>query len=69
MITGWRKDLKNDNMWFGFVQIAGYNYGDDTRAGDLRQVNHSVVAISSQFLDFRVFGFFSQFTRYATAGA
>jgi len=37
MIKGWRSDFANDDMYFGFVQIAGYNYGEGYTAGDLRQ--------------------------------
>ena len=38
MITGWRADLQNPDLWFGFIQIAGYKYGNSLQAGDLRQV-------------------------------
>jgi len=37
MITDWRKQFKNTNsFWFGFVQLAGYNYGAGPSPGDLR---------------------------------
>lgn len=39
MIAGWREDFKQDSLWFGFVQIAGWKYGNGTHslaAGDLR---------------------------------
>ena len=26
MITGWRAAFANENLWFGFVQIAGWGY-------------------------------------------
>ena len=32
MITQWRKDFKNDNMPFYFVEIAPYNYGNRNSA-------------------------------------
>eukprot|EP01052_Picozoa_sp_SAG31_P044584 SAG31_NODE_7830_length_1588_cov_1.248489_2_plen_133_part_00 len=44
MIEGWREDFQaagaDSPLWFGFVQIAGWNYGNGSRslaAGDLRQ--------------------------------
>lgn len=38
MISGWRKDLGDDSLWFGFIQIAGFNYhGKSQAAADLRQ--------------------------------
>lgn len=37
MIKWWRWMFKNDSMWFGFVQIAGYNYGETTASAELRQ--------------------------------
>ena len=37
MIKWWRRMFKNDSLWFGFVQIAGYNYGETTAGAELRQ--------------------------------
>jgi len=35
MIADWRAKFKS-SFWFGFVQIAGYNYGSGTAPADLR---------------------------------
>jgi len=36
LISDWRVKFKNPELWFGFVQIAGYNYGPGTSPADLR---------------------------------
>jgi len=36
MITDWRKNFNDSSIWFGFVQLAGYNYGAGPSAADLR---------------------------------
>jgi len=37
MISDWRAKFQNtNNFWFGFVQLAGYNYGAGPAPGDLR---------------------------------
>ena len=37
MITSWRENFQNKNLWFGFVQIAGHDYQDSFGSGDVRQ--------------------------------
>jgi len=37
MIGDWRQKLQQTNLWFGFVHLAGYNYGAGPACGDLRQ--------------------------------
>ena len=37
MIKWWRIMFSDPSLWFGFVQIASYNYGPTTAGADLRQ--------------------------------
>ena len=37
MIKWWRRMFSDPSLWFGFVQIAGYNYGATSAGADLRQ--------------------------------
>lgn len=48
MITDWRNGLQDPGLWFGFVQIAGWNYGNGSHslaAGDLRQAQLAALAL------------------------
>jgi len=45
MISDWRAKLQNPNLWFGFIQIAGYNYGPGPSPADLRQSQLSALAL------------------------
>jgi len=56
MITGWRAAFANNNLWFGFVQIAGWGYSrpfghqqceqdHSWAAGDLRQAQLAALAL------------------------
>ena len=45
MITRWREKFRNEKLWFGFIQIAGYNYGPGTAAADLRQAQLSALRL------------------------
>ena len=55
MISGWRKAFAQPDMWFGFVQIAGYAYSHpypggcevdhSHAAGDLRQAQLAALAL------------------------
>jgi sialate O-acetylesterase len=47
MISDWRAKLNNPTMWFGFVQIAGYNYGAGPNPADLRQAQLSGLTLSN----------------------
>jgi len=47
MISDWRAKFNNPSMWFGFVQIAGYNYGAGPSAADLRQAQLSALSLAN----------------------
>jgi len=47
MISDWRAKLRNPSMWFGFVQIAGYNYGPGPNPADLRQAQLSALTLAN----------------------
>eukprot|EP00040_Diaphanoeca_grandis_P026797 m.150595 g.150595 ORF g.150595 m.150595 type:complete len:555 (-) comp30734_c0_seq1:240-1904(-) len=47
MIEGWRAALGVPSLWFGFVQIAGYNYGPSYNAGDLRQAELAALTLKN----------------------
>lgn len=48
MINAWRQAFMNEQLWFGFVQIAGYRYGGASRpdpSADLRQGQLAALAL------------------------
>ena len=51
MVTRWREHFKSPQLWFGFVQIAGWQYGhawgSSAQAGDLRQAQLSAIALGN----------------------
>merc|ERR1712023_469204 len=49
-IEAWRAWFGDANLPFGFVQIAGFNYGGSTNAADLRQAQLSALALNNTFM-------------------
>jgi len=47
LITDWRTKLGSPNAWFGFVHLAGYNYGANPSVGDTRQYQLSALTLSN----------------------
>jgi len=50
MIQGWREDLQLPDLWFGFVQIAGWAYSGGqggVAAGDLRQAQLAALKLNN----------------------
>jgi len=46
MITDWRKNFNDSSIWFGFIQIAGYNYGPGPSPADLRTAQLAALTLS-----------------------
>ena len=51
MVQRWREHFGNSKLWFGFVQIAGWQYGhawgSSSQAGDLRQAQLAAIALGN----------------------
>jgi len=46
-ITDWRAKFKTPDLWWGFIQIAGYNYGPGPSPADLRQAQLAALNVGN----------------------
>jgi len=45
-ISDWRAKFNDPNQWWGFIQIAGYNYGAGPSPADLRQAQLAALSLT-----------------------